>query len=259
MDLAFFPELDAFFGGLFLFCAFLLRYLVVAGGAFLVFYVWWKRRWARWKIQEKFPGREKLRMEILFSLSTFVIFALMGVLVMWMLRQGWTQLYFKIDEYGVPWMIASILLMILLHDTYFYWTHRLMHVRWIFPYVHKVHHLSNNPSPWSSFSFHPAEAVVEAGIVPLIAFLIPAHPLALLIFFLYMTVLNVIGHLGYELLPKGFTKHPLFKWSLTSTHHNMHHRFTKCNYGLYFSVWDRIMGTNHKEYDAHFEEIKNRS
>ena len=55
--------------------------------------------------------------------------------------------------------------MILLHDTYFYWAHRAMHHPKIYRHVHLVHHLSQNPSPWAAFAFHPFEAVIEAGIV----------------------------------------------------------------------------------------------
>ncbi|MGL4598343.1 MAG: sterol desaturase family protein, partial [Bacteroidia bacterium] len=62
-------------------------------------------------------------------------------------------------------------------------------------------------------------------------------------------------HLGYELFPRKFVRHGLFKWSNTSTHHNMHHRLVKCNYGLYFNFWDRILGTNHADYEKHFEEV----
>ena len=76
---------------------------------------------------------------------------------------------------------------------------------------------------------------------------------------LYMMVLNVLGHVGFELFPSGFTKHWLGKWFNTSTHHNMHHRYGRGNYGLYFNFWDRVMGTNHKLYDATFEEVVNRN
>jgi len=38
----------------------------------------------------------------------------------------------------------------------------------------------------------------------------------------------------------------------------MHHRYTKCNYGLYFNFWDRLMGTNHKQYHEMFDEVASR-
>jgi sterol desaturase/sphingolipid hydroxylase (fatty acid hydroxylase superfamily) len=35
----------------------------------------------------------------------------------------------------------------------------------------------------------------------------------------------------------------------------MHHRLVKCNYGLYFNIWDRLMGTNHPDYEKSFDQI----
>jgi len=145
--------------------------------------------------------------------------------------------------------------MIVLHDTYFYWTHRLMHWKPLFKLAHKTHHLSTNPTPFAAYAFHPIEALVEVGIIPLIAFTIPHHASAITIFSLYSLLLNVTGHLGYELFPKGFASHKLFKWHNTSTHHNMHHRLVKCNYGLYFNFWDRLMKTNHPHYEQSFNAV----
>jgi sterol desaturase/sphingolipid hydroxylase (fatty acid hydroxylase superfamily) len=40
--------------------------------------------------------------------------------------------------------------------------------------------------------------------------------------------------------------------------HNQHHKFFKGNYGLYFTIWDRLMGTMREDYDKAFEEVKTR-
>lgn len=232
-----------------------LRYIILAGLAFLIFYSWRKHRFLYKRIQNRFPENSEYWREMGYSLLTMFIFAGIGLIVIALKRQGYTQIYNDIDEYGWTWFFISLVLTILLHDTWFYWTHRFMHIPKVFKVVHKVHHLSHNPSPWAAFSFHPLEAVIEAGIFPLIAFLLPVHPLTIFLFLLYMTIFNVLGHLGYELYPRGFVRHPLGKWHNTSTHHNMHHRYTKCNYGLYFNIWDQIMGTNHKRYVEVFEEV----
>ncbi len=196
--------------------------------------------------------------EFIYSFITFLIFSLIAVCGFYLSETGYTFLYNDISQFGWAYFFISILLMLLLHDTYFYWTHRLMHHKALFNLFHKVHHLSNNPSPWAAFAFHPLEAVVEGGILLLIIFVIPSHPMAIFIFLLIMTVMNVLGHLGYEIYPENFLKHPIGKWNNTSTHHNMHHRLVKCNYGLYFNIWDKIMGTNHELYEKSFEEIASR-
>ena len=73
-----------------------------------------------------------------------------------------------------------------------------------------------------------------------------------------MMIYNVIGHLGYELYPKGFSKSRLGRWVNTSVSHNQHHQYFNGNYGLYFLWWDRWMGTLREGYDQQFEEVKSR-
>jgi sterol desaturase/sphingolipid hydroxylase (fatty acid hydroxylase superfamily) len=133
-----------------------------------------------------------------------------------------------------------------------------MHHKLFFKTFHLLHHKSTNPSPWAAYSFHPLEALVEAGIFVVFLFTIPIHYLHLLIFFFIMIVYNVYGHLGYELYPKWFSRHKIGKWINTSISHNQHHQFFKGNYGLYFTVWDRFMGTIRPDYEKQFEQVKSR-
>ena len=239
---------------IFIYIILFLRYVIIAGTGYLIF--WKTDRWQHLRIQEAFPERSSLLREFIYSMITFIIFTVTGVLIFAAKQNGYTLLYDEIDEYGWIYFIASILISILVHDTYFYWAHRFMHLQKVFRYFHRVHHLSVNPSPWAAFSFHPLESILEALILPILVFTLPLHIYSIAIFLTFMTVMNVEGHLGYELFPSGFTRNKLFKWSNTSTHHNMHHRFFSCNYGLYFNWWDRIMNTNHENYHDFFEKIK---
>jgi Delta7-sterol 5-desaturase len=231
------------------------RYLIFTGSFYLLFYVLLRRKFWFAKIQQRYPENKFIIREIVNSVITIGIFGLIILLVIWAGKFGITRVYMPIDKYGYPYFYLSIVLMIIMHDTYFYWTHRLMHWKPLFKLAHKTHHLSVNPTPFAAYAFHPIEAVIEIGIVPVIAFTIPHHPLAIGMFSLYSLLLNVTGHLGYEVFPKGFARHWLFKWHNTSTHHNMHHRLVKCNYGLYFNFWDRWMNTNHPQYEESFDAI----
>jgi lathosterol oxidase len=231
------------------------RYLLFTGAFYLFFYVWKNKKYWHSKIQQRYPEKKYIIHEIKYSFFTILIFGSVILLVIWAAKNGLTMVYEPIDKYGYVYYFFSIILMVLLHDTYFYWTHRLMHWKPLFKLAHKTHHLSVNPTPFAAYAFHPFEALVEIGIVPLIAFIIPHHISAITIFSLYSLLINVSGHLGYELFPKGFASHWLFKWHNTATHHNMHHRLVKCNYGLYFNFWDRVMHTNHPHYEENFEEV----
>lgn len=237
----------------------LIRYLLVAGGAFLLLYVWRNRHLRSLKIQTDYPARQEMRREVLYSFMSMGVFALVGVLVYFMHRAGIGKLYVQFDRHSWGYFWISTIGLILAHDTYFYWTHRLMHWKPLFPIVHKIHHQSHNPTPWAAFSFHPIEAFIEAGIFPIYILFVPTHPFTAIAWLLYMTGMNVFGHCGFEILPKGFTRHWLSRWHNTSVHHNMHHRYVHCNYGLYYNIWDRIMGTNHVRYDDEFDHVKDRA
>lgn len=241
-----------------LFIIVLFRYLIIAFIAFLFFYRIKKKAWAYRKIQARFPGAREYAREIFYSILTALIFALIGYVLFMTPVRTYTHLYTQLEEYSMTYFFGSVILMMVIHDTYFYWTHRLMHHPWVFPVFHKIHHLSTNPSPWAAFAFHPFEAIIEAGIIVVIAFIMPVHPLALALFLLIMMIYNVYGHLGYELYPKGFTKTCLGKWINTSVNHNQHHQYYKGNYGLYFLWWDRWMGTIRPDYDQKFDEVASR-
>ncbi|TGK00033.1 sterol desaturase family protein [Leptospira langatensis] len=234
------------------------RYILMAGAAYLFIWIIYKEKLKHKIIQKRLPEKDKIFHELKYSAITLMIFAASGILVLLMKQSGMTLIYDKVEDYGVPYMIFSIIAIIFLHDTYFYWTHRLMHHPILFKRMHLVHHKSTNPSPWAAFSFHPYEAVVEAGIVPLVILFLPIHTVALVIFFFYSNFLNVLGHLSFELFPKGFIENKFLRLHNSTTHHNMHHKYFNCNYGLYFNIWDRIMGTNHERYFDTFREVTHR-
>jgi lathosterol oxidase len=232
------------------------RYFLIAGITFLLFYILFRRQVASRRIQPKFPLAKDYGREIGYSLLTIVIFAAVPTLLLGNLSiRSHTTLYTDASQHSQLYFWLVFPLTLVMHDTYFYWTHRLMHHPKLFRIFHLVHHRSTNPSPWAAYSFHPLEAIVEAGIYAVFLFTIPIHPYHLVGFFLFMIVYNVYGHLGYELYPKGFSQHPVFRWVNTSVSHNMHHQHFKSNYGLYFTFWDRVMGTMHCDYDARFEQV----
>ena len=235
-----------------------LRYGVMAGIAWLLAYVIFKQRWMHRKVIPRFPSSPEVKREIKYSIVSLVIFALVGAATVQLARMGWTQLYWRISDHGWGWFWLSIGATIVLHDTWFYWTHRLMHHRRLFPYFHRVHHLSHNPSPWASYAFDPLEAVVQAAIFPIAAIVMPLHPFAFAIFMGWQITYNILGHTGYEIHPRWLMDTWLGSFINTPTNHIMHHEKLRGNYGIYFNVWDRLMGTNHKEYEARFREVTSR-
>ena len=234
------------------------RYVLFAGFAWLLAYVLLKKRWWQRKIIQRDPLPTDVRREMKWSALTALIYGFVGTGTILLGKLGGMQFYRKFDAHGWLWFVCSIVIAIVVHDTYFYWTHRLMHHRRLFRWFHRVHHESTNPSPWAAYSFGPLEAVVQVGIFPLLAFTLPMHPLAFLIFMIFQIAFNVAGHTGYEYSPRWLMSSWLGKFINTPTNHVQHHEKMRGNYGLYFNVWDRLMGTNHRDYEARFQEVTTR-
>jgi len=231
------------------------RYLLFAGLAWWLAYVWRQpQRWLR-KIQGRWPQPKQIRSEILHSLGTSAIFALLILGTLLFDRYVHPCLYHDVSEKGLLWFWLSIPVLMVAHDTYFYWIHRLMHHPRLFGLLHRVHHDSRTPTPWAALSFHPLEALLEFAIVPVIVWILPLHPLALMLFATWSLLWNVAGHLGFEFFPKWFVRSAAGKWINTPTHHDLHHRYGRYNFSLYFNIWDRLMGTNHPRYAEIFEQV----
>ena len=158
----------------------LLRYFIIAGFAFVLFYKFFPKTFANNKIQARLAkGKDFLR-EIRQSMQTTVIISLIAILFLKSPIKEYTAIYKDIADYPLWWIPVSTLIALIVHDAYFYWMHRLIHHPKLFKHVHLVHHQSTNPSPWTSYSFHFLEAILEALIAPIIFFLLPMHPLAIL-------------------------------------------------------------------------------
>ena len=108
---------------------------------------------------------------------------------------------------------------------------------------HLVHHKSIDTTVLTSFSFHPVESFFQAIILPILFMLIPMHFIAILIILLLMTISAIINHAGVEIYPRSSYFNGFRKYVIGATHHDIHHRHAKKNFGLYFTFWDRFMKT----------------
>lgn len=217
------------------------RYLVAAGGAWLFFWYWRGNPITRARrLQTAEFTAADLRRELITSLRTALIFgSLFGVVYAGLPLVPLSSSGALAAVEFSAWLLG----LLLVHDTYFYWSHRLAHHPKVFPWLHRHHHQSRNPSPFAALSFGALDAVVQvAWAVPVVR-LVPVPSVVWLVFSFVAIGINVIGHCGVELYPLGWQRHPVLKWLNFTTMHDAHHVAVRGNYGLYSSAWDRWMGT----------------
>ena len=233
----------------------LLRYVIGAGGVYLVINLALGRALARRQIREEQPKASQICREVAASLRTVMIFAAVGSTIALGYRAGFIRLYFDVEQYGLVWLVGSLVILIVAQDAWFFWSHRLLHNRRLFRLFHRLHHRSHNPTSFTSYSFDIGEAVVQAIYLPLALLVVPSHPIVLFLFTAHMMLRNAIGHCGVEIFPARRDGRPLFGWLTTVTHHDLHHADGRWNRGLYFTWWDRFCGTEHPRYLEEFARV----
>ena len=214
----------------------------------------WLTRWALpragfGKVIDPRPLPEnQQRREIAQACVSILIFGV-GVVLPWgLLQLGWAQLARDPSAVRVALEIAVLFFW---NELHFYGCHRLLHTR-LLRRFHADHHRSHVPTPFSTYAFHPVEALL-LGSVPLIPMLLHDFSFqALLCLPVLSILLNSLGHANYEFSRVAPARGPL----AASRRHALHHARYHGNYGFLLPVFDRLMGT---ELDAETHAHRARS
>jgi sterol desaturase/sphingolipid hydroxylase (fatty acid hydroxylase superfamily) len=222
----------------------------VAGGTYIFFY----SPFSQSDSFQPSPSSRSIQHDIRLAVLSAGIFALAAALIMSAYSWGITRLYSDSQQYGLWYLGFSYITTLVLQDTYFYFTHRCFHHPQLFRWLHQGHHQSRHPTPWTSFAFDPLEAVIQSLFLVGVVLVVPMHFVTLIAVLTTMTVWAVLNHLGMERLPLSFPHHWLGRWFIGPAHHSIHHfKYTK-HYGLYFTFWDRLLGTQDSNYEQQFRQ-----
>lgn len=135
----------------------------------------------------------------------------------------------------MSWDIFTVILQLFFYlivaDQWFYWTHRIMHIPFIYSHVHSFHHRWVYPVAVRTLYAHPVEHIVtNLGSIMIGPLLWSTSSPILAVWLVLATINSVMSHSGIHL--------PFMK----NEEHDIHHRRLNYNYGVtYFS--DYIWGT----------------
>lgn len=196
-------------------------------------------------------GRSFRREMCITSMVLFLTSPFLAVSYKAALEGSFGQVYHTTES---SWLknLLQVLLFNMVADTWFYWVHRTFHeLAWLYERSHYLHH-----------SAHPVNTFMGNGGD--VFELITQGELQVFVPTLFVPV-NARWFVINALLMQGFTLwlHNAKRWRfpgwlrkilIDPFDHNIHHYFGRknFNYALYFTVWDRLMGT-HKETVAAFE------
>ena len=130
-------------------------------------------------------------------------------------------------------------------EIWFYYGHRLLHHKALYPHCHKVHHEYKAPFAIVALYSHPLEALQNSGVVNfgpvMMGCLTPqgSHVLLYYVWGFVATFGILIHHCGYELPLDGV---PFLLRSM-SDFHDYHHQYYDVNFGV-LGILDWLHGTS---------------
>ena len=232
--------------------------LTIMGVAYFIFWILLGNKLSKRKIQlSKRAGWSQIKGEIGAAFLSFLGGTLFSILLLSFNDIGVTKFYLETGKYGLWYEFLMVIIMLVVSDTWFYWSHRTMHHPSIYKYVHALHHKSLDVNPFTSNSFHLIESIWLTVWVLLLAIVMPISMTVLGIMQVIGTFNNLKSHLGYEFFPKFFSAPP-FNMLVTATNHSLHHTQYNGNYGLFFRFWDIVCGTELNSTESTFSEIHQR-
>jgi Delta7-sterol 5-desaturase len=240
----------------------ILKVVILNGGvmslAYFLVWIKYKTRFKNWRIQlNERVDANQIKRELKNAIFTLLVGVFFSSIVFYLSTKGYTKIYMNVSEHHPIWAYFGFFILLFIDDAWFYWMHRLLHHRAIYKYVHFEHHKSIDVNPFSSMSFHWIEPFLLSFWIFPVSMLLPTFAPALGFMQIWGLLDNLKSHLGYEFYPSWFNKSWL-RFLTSSTHHNMHHSKFNGNYGVHFRFWDKLFGTEFKDYEATYDGIQER-
>jgi len=131
--------------------------------------------------------------------------------------------------------VRDLFIALIVREALFYYSHRLFHMKRLYPYIHKVHHRFTAPIALSAQYAHPVEHLI-ANILPIVlpCMLLRTHILTFWVFLIGMLLETSTVHSGYDF------------WPHLAEKHDRHHEVFIWNFGACIDWFDVLHGTKEK-------------
>jgi sterol desaturase/sphingolipid hydroxylase (fatty acid hydroxylase superfamily) len=142
----------------------------------------------------------------------------------------------KVEELNIFNTFGSLVAFVAFYDYFYMWFHYFLHVRWLYPWIHKHHHRQKAPSRGNldAINVHPLEYITGEYLHLLTIYIIPCHVYTVGLFILMGGVLASLNHTRFDIvLPFGL-------YDVKA--HDVHHRIPESNYAQYTMYWDKLHG-----------------
>ena len=154
------------------------------------------------------------------------------------------------DLPDVKTFALSLIFFMFVEDSIFYWAHRFLHMKWIYPHIHKMHHTHSSTVSIASEYAHPLEFMLSNILPTTVGPMIlgyRCHFVTVVAWYIFRYAENLDGHCGYDFSWSPFR---LIPFSSGGAYHDYHHAVNIGNYASLFSVWDTVYGTNKTYYEV---------
>jgi len=180
-----------------------------------------------------------------FTLMTLIIQTILAIFIVKL--SDWC----KENEFGLVYWLSlgvggTIIVSVLLLDFFGGWfVHFTQHKTASLWRFHVIHHTDNNVDVTTGLRHHPIESIL-IGLFFYIAIIISGAPMyAVMIFQTIAATFTAFTHANLS-LPKWLDNaigYVFVSPNMHKVHHHWQQPYTDSNYGLIFSIWDRLLGT----------------
>jgi sterol desaturase/sphingolipid hydroxylase (fatty acid hydroxylase superfamily) len=195
-----------------------------------------------------------LRTDLLWTVTKIVLQASLLPIYPILMKSLYDRHLGFLTVHGVadwPWL-GRVMLALLLGDLIFWFTHVVRHKVKSFWYFHAVHHSQKELNFFTEYRVHPIDDVFIStiGFIPLFMF---SHSFTTVVAVVWIRHWHTRLYHANIRSNFGWLRYVLVTPQSHRVHHSVEPRHADRNFGLTFSLWDQLFGTQYRGWNEYPE------